>query len=233
VTKRILARLTGIPADKQRGGRVSHQEMLALAEASREVDELLLHIDDTPAPTVDAISARARRLKRRKGLGLIIVDYLQLIAPGNSRNRRNANRTEDVTEISRALKVLAKDLGVPVIALSQLSRQVESRDDKRPQLSDLRESGAIEQDADLVAFLYREEYYKEREEPKERSGEDAARFAERVGKHQDQLRACRGIAELIVAKNRMGPTGALRLFYQPAQSRFGNLAVVAGQAVGA
>lgn len=233
ITKRMLARLSTIPADRQRGGRVSHHEMLSLAEASRQLDSLTLHIDDTPAPTVDAISARARRLQRRRGLDLIVVDYLQLIAPGNSRNRRNANRTEDVTEISRALKVMAKEIGVPVIALSQLSRQVESREDKRPQLSDLRESGAIEQDADAVMFLYREEYYASREEPQQKTGQSASDYAMKLADHNDRLRACQGIAEVIVAKNRMGPTGTAKLYYLPAQSRFGNLAVVAGAAVGA
>lgn len=233
ITKRVLARVTGIPADKQRGGRVSHQEMMALGRAASEVEALGLHIDDTPAPTVEAISARARRLRRRHGLGLIVVDYLQLITPGNSRNRRNANRVEDVTEISRSLKVMAKDLGVPVIALSQLSREVEKREDKRPQLSDLRESGAIEQDADAVAFLFREEYYLTREEPKQKSGESAMQFSMRLGDHETRLKGVQNVAEVIVAKNRMGPTGTAKLLYLPAQSKFGNLATQGGVAVGA
>ena len=231
--KRMLARASTIPASRQRAGQIKDHEMRSLFDASRDLEGLSLHIDDTPAPTVDAIGARARRLQRRKGLDLLVVDYLQLIAPGNSRNRRNANRVEDVTEISRGLKILAKELGVPVIALSQLSRAVEGREDKRPQLSDLRESGAIEQDADVVAFLYREEYYLSKEEPKQKTGESASSYAGKLADHNDRLRGCEGIAEVIVQKNRHGPTGTAKLFYMPAQSRFGNLAMVAGGAVGA
>lgn len=231
--KRMLARASTIPASRQRAGQINHGEMLSLATSSRDLDGLTFHIDDTPAPTVEAIGARARRLQRRKGLSLLVVDYLQLIAPGNSRNRRNASRVDDVTEISRGLKILAKDLGVPVIALSQLSRQVESRDDKRPQLSDLRESGAIEQDADVVAFLYRDEYYLSKEEPKQKTGETASSYAGKLADHNDRLRASQGIAEAIVQKNRHGPTGTAKLFYLPAQSRFGNLAVIGGQGIGA
>ena len=220
LASRILARPTGVAASKQGRGQVSPQELSWLAKLSLELQSIPLFIDDTPAPTVEAIAARARRLRRKHGLGLIVVDYLQLIAPGNNRNRRSGNRTEDVTEISRSLKSLAKELGVPVVALAQLSRQLETRENKRPILSDLRESGAIEQDADKVVFLFREEYYLDRDEPRQRPGEKFDAFSERQADHEAHKRAVAGIAEAIVAKNRGGPKGTAKLHYDPARSLF-------------
>jgi replicative DNA helicase len=154
---RVLAEQSGISSENLRMGKISKQEFRDLARAAAELESLPLYIDDTPGLTIAALRARARRLKRQKGIGMVIVDYLQLLQ-GTGRNG-NENRVKEISEISRGLKQLAKELDVPVIGLSQLSRAVEQREDKRPQLSDLRESGSIEQDADIVLFIYREDYY--------------------------------------------------------------------------
>lgn len=220
---RILARETGIAASRQGRGQVSDDELKGLARKWIELKTLPLYIDDTPAPTVDAIRSRAMRMKRRRKLGLVVIDYLQLIAPGNSRNRRSGNRTEDVAEISRALKALAKTLDAPILALAQLSRALEARENKRPILADLRESGAIEQDADKVVFLFREEYYLERDQPVQREREGTIDFASRQADHKARMEKVRGRAEAIVAKNRGGPKGTPKLYYDPARSLFGNL----------
>ena len=154
---RILAEQSGISSENLRMGKISQQEFRQLARAAAELQSLPLYIDDTPGLTIAALRTRARRLKRQKGIGMVVVDYLQLLQ-GTGRNS-NDNRVQEISEISRGLKQLAKELDVPVIGLSQLSRAVEQREDKRPQLSDLRESGSIEQDADIVLFIYREDYY--------------------------------------------------------------------------
>ncbi|HEU4497758.1 MAG TPA: replicative DNA helicase, partial [Sphingomicrobium sp.] len=162
---RILAEQSGISSENLRMGKISQQDFRSLARAAAELESLPFYIDDTPGLTIAALRTRARRLKRQKGIGLIIVDYLQLLQ-GTGRNS-NDNRVQEISEISRGLKTLAKELGVPVIAAAQLSRAVEQREDKRPQLSDLRESGSIEQDADTVWFVYREEYYVNARQPRE------------------------------------------------------------------
>src|SRR6185369_12685034 len=153
---RILAEQSGISSENLRMGRITQQEFRQLARAAAELQSLPLYIDDTPGLTIAALRTRARRLKRQKGIGLVVVDYLQLL---QGTGKGNDNRVQEISEISRGLKQLAKELDVPVIGLSQLSRQVEQREEKRPQLSDLRESGSIEQDADIVLFIYREDYY--------------------------------------------------------------------------
>ena len=180
-----------------------------------------LFIDDTPALTISQIRNRSRRLKRQHGLSLIIVDYLQLISP--PANSRSDNRVQEVSQITRGLKALAKELSVPVIALSQLSRAVEQREDKRPQLSDLRESGSIEQDADVVSFIYREEYYRERERPTPRDNEKQETYLEREQRFNDLLEAARNKAEVIIAKQRHGPIGTVTLQFNGDFTQFSDL----------
>ncbi len=212
---RILAEESRIPSEDLRRGRLDSDQFLRIVSASQEIEELKLFIDDTPALSIAALRTRARRLARQSGLDLIVVDYLQLLRP--SRQNRNDGRVQEVTEITQGLKALAKELEVPVLALSQLSRQVEQRDDKRPQLADLRESGSIEQDADVVMFIFREEYYHERRAPPENSPEEFLRWQERG----EQIR---GLAEVIIGKQRHGPTGTVRLYFDRELVRFGNYA---------
>jgi len=181
---------------------------------------LPLYIDDTPALTIAALRTRARRLKRRHNIGLLIVDYLQLLHGTG----RQDNRVNEISEISRGLKSLAKELQLPVIALSQLSRAVESRDDKRPMLSDLRESGSIEQDADMVWFIYREDYYVAAKEPKRPVESDDAKTHETHAAWAAEMERVYGIAELIVAKQRHGATGKVRLRFEPKITKFSDLA---------
>jgi replicative DNA helicase len=211
---RILAEQSGISGEKLRMGRINHKEFQDLVRASRELQDLPLFIDDTAGLTIAAMRTRARRLKRRHNIGLIVVDYLQLL---QGSGKAGESRVNEISEISRGLKTLAKELMVPVIALSQLSRAVESREDKRPQLSDLRESGSIEQDADMVWFLYRDDYYQMSKEPKI---EDAAAYAAWV----EQMERIKGHSELIVAKQRHGATGKVRLFFDSKITRFTDLA---------
>jgi replicative DNA helicase len=195
-------------------GKISRDDFRELSRASRELQELPLFIDDTPALTIAALRTRARRLQRKHGIGLIVVDYLQLLQ-GSGRGS-NDNRVNEISEISRGLKTLAKELQVPVIALSQLSRAVESREDKRPQLSDLRESGSIEQDADMVWFIFREEYYVAPTKPPEGDSAFAA--------WNEKMEKLHGIAELIVAKQRHGSTGKVRMKFEAKITRFSDLA---------
>jgi len=211
---RILAEESGITSENLRTGRISQQEFRELARAAAELEGLPLYIDDTPALTIAALRTRARRLKRQKGIGLVVVDYLQLLQ-GSGRNS-NDNRVQEISEISRGLKQLAKELDVPVIALSQLSRAVEQREDKRPQLSDLRESGSIEQDADIVLFIYREDYYLAAKQPPE----DHPDFAE----WQEQMGRAYGRAEVIVAKQRHGATGKVHLKFDSRITKFSDAA---------
>lgn len=211
---RILAEQSGISSELLRMGKISREDFRELSRASRELQELPLYIDDTPALTIAALRTRARRLQRRHGIGLIIVDYLQLLQ-GSS--RANDNRVNEISEISRGLKTLAKELGVPVIALSQLSRAVEQRDDKRPMLSDLRESGSIEQDADMVWFVYREDYYEAAKQP------DPANEALHEA-WREKMERIFGVAELIVAKQRHGSTGRVRMKFEAKITRFSDLA---------
>ena len=216
---RILAERAKISSHEIRTGKLSHDDFGRLVAASQELNDLPLFIDDTPAVTVSTIRTRCRRLSRqgRKedqgGLGLIVIDYLQLIAP--SRGERAENRVQEISSITRGLKALAKELNVPVMALSQLSRQVENREDKRPQLSDLRESGTIEQDSDVVMFVFREQYYLERAEPGQRPDESDERFHERHVKWQQGCERAHNIAEVIIAKQRHGPIGTVKLHFEP------------------
>jgi replicative DNA helicase len=218
---RILAEQSGITSENLRMGRISQHEFRDLARAAADLETLPLYIDDTPGLTIAALRTRARRLKRQKGIGMVVVDYLQLLQ-GTGRNGSD-NRVNEISEISRGLKTLAKELDVPVIGLSQLSRAVEQREDKRPQLSDLRESGSIEQDADIVLFIYREDYYLKASEVEMPTPEEAAGNLERVGKYEEwksKYEAVAGRAELIVAKQRHGSTGIVRVRFDGRTTRF-------------
>ncbi|HEX9932426.1 MAG TPA: replicative DNA helicase [Allosphingosinicella sp.] len=207
---RILAEQSGIPSEALRMGKISQQDFRNLARAAAELESLPFYIDDTPGLTIAALRTRARRLKRQRSIGLIVVDYLQLLqGTGKSAGE---NRVQEISEISRGLKTLAKELSVPVLALSQLSRAVEQREDKRPQLSDLRESGSIEQDADMVWFVYREEYYLTAKQP----ADDHADFP----KWQEEMNRAYGLSELIIAKQRHGATGKVRLRFEAKITRF-------------
>ena len=218
---RILAERAEVASHKIRQGELHHDEFERLTIAAQELHRLKLYIDDTPALSISAIRTRARRLKRKEGLGLIIIDYLQLLRGSATSSE---NRVQEVSEITRGLKALAKELDVPVIALSQLSRAVEQREDKRPQLSDLRESGSIEQDADVVMFVYREQYYLERAEPGRRPEESEEKFNERHSKWMERCEEVHNTAEVIVAKQRHGPVGTVRLSFLGEYTKFGNLA---------
>ena len=218
---RILAEQSGISSELLRMGKISREDFQQLSYASQRLAELPLYIDDTPALSIAALRARARRLKRRHDIGLIVVDYLQLL---QGSGRASDNRVNEISEISRGLKTLAKELGVPVLALSQLSRAVEQREDKRPQLSDLRESGSIEQDADIVLFVFREDYYVAAKEPKRPTESDDAKTHDAHAQWASDMERVYGLAELIVAKQRHGSTGKVRLRFEPRITRFSDLA---------
>jgi replicative DNA helicase len=218
---RILAEQSGISSENLRMGKISRDDFQSLSRASQELAELPLFIDDTPALTIAALRARARRLKRRHDIGFIVVDYLQLL---QGSGRANDNRVNEISEISRGLKTLAKELDVPVMALSQLSRAVEQREDKKPMLSDLRESGSIEQDADIVLFVFREDYYVAAKEPKRPVETDDARLHEAHAAWAAEMERVYGLAELIVAKQRHGSTGKVRMRFEPRITRFSDLA---------
>jgi replicative DNA helicase len=219
---RILAEQTSVSSDRIRRGDVKKDDFPRFVEVAQELSRLPFFIDDTPALTVSALRTRARRLKRQQGLGLIIVDYLQLMR--GIENVRNENRVQEISEITRGLKAIAKELNVPVLALSQLSRAVEQREDKRPQLADLRESGSIEQDADVVMFVYREQYYLERGEPKQRTDENEDRFRERWDRWQERCNKVYNVAEVNIAKQRHGPIGTINLFFDGTVTKFADLA---------
>lgn len=210
---RIISEQAGIPSERIRRGKITTDEFDRIVEVSRELQSLPLYIDATGGLTIAQVAARARRLKRQRGLGLILVDYLQLLT-GSSR-RASEGRVQEVSEITVGLKALAKELNVPIIALSQLSRQVENRDDKRPQLADLRESGSIEQDADVVLFIYREEYYLARKEPRPNTQEHFD--------WQELMNKVTGVAEVIIGKQRHGPTGIVELQFDASLTKFQNL----------
>ncbi len=209
---RILSETAEIPSEQIRRGDMTETEFRKFVEAAKSIESSPLFIDDTPALTIAQLASRARRLKRTHGLEVLIIDYLQLVRAGSSRD----NRVNEISEITQGLKAIAKELNIPVIALSQLSRQVENRDDKRPQLADLRESGSIEQDADVVLFVYREEYYKEREKPSDHDLEKMAIW-------QEEMDRLHGRAELILGKQRHGPIGTVELSFEGKYTRFGNL----------
>ena len=211
---RILSQECSVPSEKVRRGEVKEEDMLKIRRATKKMEEIPLFIDDTPALSVSEVRIRARRLKRQHGLDFIVIDYLQLLQ-GTS-ERKNENRVQEISDITRSLKALAKELDVPVLALSQLSRAVESRDDKRPQLSDLRESGSIEQDADIVMFVFREEYYVARTKPADERSGDHAKWMERMTKIHN-------LAEVILAKQRHGPIGTVKLYFDGKYTKFDNL----------
>jgi len=215
---RILAEQSGISSEALRMGKISQQDFRNLARAAADLETLPLYIDDTPGLTIAALRTRARRMKRQRGIGLVVVDYLQLLQ-GTGRNS-NDNRVQEISEISRGLKTLAKELGVPVLALSQLSRAVEQREDKRPQLADLRESGSIEQDADIVLFVYREEYYVASREPKRPVEGDDAKIWEAHEQWRKDMDRVYQLAELIVGKQRHGATGKVKLKFDAKITRF-------------
>src|SRR6266480_4291766 len=210
---RIIAERTSIPSSSIRRGGISEADFEKIRDYSIELQSLPFYVDETGGLSISQLTARARRLKRQKGLDLLVVDYIQLLQ--GSGKRGNDNRVQEVTEITTSLKALAKELNVPVIALSQLSRQVESRDDKRPQLSDLRESGSIEQDADVVMFVFREEYYLANKEPRAGTPE--------YEKWQLDMSLVHGKAEVIIGKQRHGPTGTVELQFEASLTRFGDL----------
>ncbi len=219
---RIVAEQAEVPSEKIRRGSMNASDINKIIQISKELSTIPLYIDDTPALTVSALRTRARRLKRQHGLDLIVVDYLQLI--NGSDNSSRDGRVQEISEITRGLKTLAKELDVPVIALSQLSRAVEQREDKRPQLADLRESGSIEQDADVVMFVYREAYYEERNEPTKRSDEEDSKFNERYARWQQNFAEVAQKAEVIIAKQRHGPIGKVVLHFEGATTKFSDYA---------
>ena len=212
---RLLAEHSQVPSHKIRRGDITAEQYEHIRDSADEINRIPLHIDDTGGISIGALSARARRLKRMVGLDMIVVDYLQLLTGGAGMNS-STNRVQEVSMITQGLKALAKELDIPVLALAQLSRQVEQRDDKRPQLSDLRESGSIEQDADVVMFVYREEYYVARSEPSEGTEEHL--------KWQEEMEQLHGKAEVIIGKQRHGPIGTVKLSFNPDLTKFGNLA---------
>ena len=209
---RILSEAAEVPSEQIRRGDMTETEFRRFVDAAKSLEACPLYIDDTPALPISQLAARARRLKRTHGLDVLIIDYLQLVKGTG----KGDNRVNEISEISQGLKAIAKELDIPVIALSQLSRQVESREDKRPQLSDLRESGSIEQDADVVMFVFREEYYKEREKPGEHDLEKMAAW-------QEEMERLHGRAEVIIGKQRHGPIGTVELSFEGRFTRFGNL----------
>jgi replicative DNA helicase len=211
---RIIAEQSAVPSADIRRGKITEDQFARIVEASREMQRVPLFVDQTGGLSVAQLAARARRLKRQRGLDLLVIDYIQLLQ-GSSR-RGSDNRVQEVTEITNHLKALAKELHVPILALSQLSRQVENREDKRPQLADLRESGSIEQDADAVMFVFREEYYLKNRMPKEGT--------EEFFKWQAEIDSVHGIAEVIIGKQRHGPTGTVKLQFEDQLTRFSNLA---------
>jgi replicative DNA helicase len=210
---RIVAEQSGVPSYRIRRGDISEPDFYKITDVAREMQTIPFYIDQTGGISIAQLTARARRLKRQRGLDLLVVDYLQLLS-GSS--KKGENRVQELTEITTGLKALAKELNVPILALSQLSRQVESRDDKRPQLSDLRESGSIEQDADMVMFVFREEYYLKMKEPKMGTEEHF--------KWQTDMDLAHGRAEVIIGKQRHGPTGTIQLAFQADVTRFADLA---------
>lgn len=211
---RIMAEQAEISSAKMRRGDLTEDEFSKLLRSMRRMQQIPLYIDQTGGISIAQLAARARRQKRQHGLDVLIIDYIQLMT--GSTRRSSENRVQEITEITTGLKALAKELNVPIIALSQLSRQVENREDKRPQLSDLRESGSIEQDADVVLFIYREEYYLKNKEPKMGTEEHL--------KWQTAMEDVFGKAEVIIAKQRHGPTGTVKLAFQSEFTSFTDLA---------
>jgi replicative DNA helicase len=222
---RLLSEESRISGDRIRRGDIGQRDFDKFVQVSREIGALPIEIDDTPAITMSALRTRCRRLKRTKGLALVVVDYLQLMRP--SAGTRPENRVLEISMITQGLKALAKELAIPVIALSQLSRQVENREDKRPQLADLRESGSIEQDADSVLFVYRDEYYLEQKMPKEVAFEGSSdKFHAAMDDWQQRMAKAHNKADLIIAKQRHGPTGTIPLLFEGEFTRFGDIDLI-------
>ncbi len=218
---RVLSEQSGVPSEQIRRGDIKREDFTKFLSISQELERIPLHVDETPGLSVMGLRTRARRMARQMGLDLILVDYLQLMQ-GSSR-RNEANRVQELSEITRGLKMLAKELNVPIIALSQLSRKVEDRDDKKPQLADLRESGSIEQDADVVMFIYREEYYLRRGEPGRNVADSDQKYDVRYDEWKKRLDKIYNVADVIVAKQRHGPIGSVKLHFDGAHTRFSDL----------
>ena len=218
---RILSERARIDSNSIRQGQLSSDEFDRLIEASDALSTAPFFIDDTPSLSVSQVASRARRMKRTTGLGLIVIDYLQLLMP--QLGARPENRVQEISNISRALKAMAKELDVPVVALSQLSRAVEQREDKRPNLADLRESGSIEQDADVVLFVYRDEYYLTKKEPERESHESEEKFNLRYDLYRERLEKAHNKAEVIIGKQRHGPTGLIELHFEKSLTKFSDL----------
>jgi replicative DNA helicase len=218
---RILSEVSGVPSHHIRRGEVKQEDFDKFVFASHELANVPLYIDDTPALSITALRTRARRLQRQRGLDMLIIDYLQLLR-GSGEGTAGENRVQEISEITRGLKALAKELDVPVLALSQLSRAVEAREDKRPQLSDLRESGSIEQDADVVMFVFREEYYLARAEPTQRPEESVEKFGDRHDRWKERCEQVYGLADVMVAKQRHGPIGKATLRFNGETTKFEN-----------
>jgi len=218
---RLLAEQSRVSGDRIRRGDITEKDFLRFVEVSREIGSLPIEIDDTPALSIAALRTRCRRLQRTKGLAMVVVDYLQLMRPAPG--TRPENRVLEISQITQGLKAIAKELAIPVLALSQLSRAVESREDKRPQLSDLRESGTIEQDADVVMFIYRDEYYLSQKMPKQMAYDNGEKFQSAIDKWQQDMDRVHNQAEVIIGKQRHGPTGSIPLFFEAEFIRFDNL----------
>ena len=221
---RLLAEEARVSGDRIRRGDITEKDFLKFVGVSREIGALPIEIDDTPALSIAALRTRCRRLQRTKGLALVVVDYLQLMRPAPG--TRPENRVLEISQITQGLKAIAKELNVPVLALSQLSRAVESREDKRPQLADLRESGTIEQDADVVMFIYRDEYYLSQKMPKQMGFDNVEKFQAAMDKWQQDMDRVHNQAEVIISKQRHGPTGTIPLFFEAEFTRFDNLDLV-------
>ena len=220
---RILAEQTKISGDKMRKAELSKDDFKKIAKATSELEDINLYIDDNPILTIATLRARARRLQRLHGIDLIIIDYLQLMSASNK--NKSEGRVQEISEITRGLKAIAKELDIPIIALSQLSRQVEQREDKRPQLSDLRESGTIEQDSDVVMFIFRESYYLERMEPIKKPEESEEKYQERTSRWQELCEKAHSTAEIIIAKQRHGPIGNIKTHFESNYTKFSDLNV--------
>ena len=218
---RVLAEQSKISGDKMRKAELSKEDFVRIAKVSSELENLNLIIDDNPILTIPSLRTRARRLKRLYDIDMIIIDYLQLMS--GSQKVRNDGRVQEISEITRGLKAIAKELNIPIIALSQLSRQVEQREDKRPQLADLRESGTIEQDSDVVMFIFRESYYLERMEPINKPDEQEDRYNERHQRWRDLCESNYNMSEIIIAKQRHGPIGTIKAHFDPNFTRFSDL----------
>lgn len=220
--KRICCQNANLDGERVQRGELDNYEFQAFVKSTMDLARLPLHIDDTPALSIGQLRTKARRLKRQHNIKLVVVDYLQLLRGTGSKQSRDS-RTNEVAEITRGLKALAKELGLPVIALSQLSRDVDRREDKRPQMSDLRESGTIEQDADVVMFVYRQHYYLIRSEPQKSEREAGEKFTERMNDWHDLKTKTNGTGEVIIAKNRGGSTGNVRVRWNEKTTAFSSL----------